>query len=182
MTRIKDPGLRPAGDSLTDQQVLDYLRTIQIFQQHATAIAELSLSHESGKAVSLIEHQVAILRERNMTMRRRMNELLQAARSNDEIFAKTRSLNLALLEVKSWHELNEVLATHVLVDFEADFVCAHLAAAKLALALDHIQHHVEQLPCLRLQNGGEIRAQSFARRITDLFQCPITTKPAALYC
>ena len=61
-----------------------------------------------------------------MTMRRRMNELLQAARSNDEIFAKTRSLNLALLEVNNWPELNEVLATHVLVDFEADFVCAHL--------------------------------------------------------
>ena len=92
--------------------MLDYLRSNpDFFQRHATAIAELSLSHESGKAVSLIEHQVAILRERNMTMRRRMNELLHAARSNDEIFAKTRSLNLALLEVNSWHELNEVLAT-----------------------------------------------------------------------
>ena len=124
-SKSKEPGLRLAGDNLTDQQVLDYLRTNpDFFQQHATAIAELSLSHESGKAVSLIEHQVAILRERNMTMRRRMNELLQAARSNDEIFAKTRSLNLALLEVNSWHELNEVLATHVLVDFEADFVSA----------------------------------------------------------
>ena len=54
-------------------------------------------------------------------MRKRMNELLQAARMNDEIFAKTRSLNLALLEVDSWPELNEVLATHVLVDFEGGF-------------------------------------------------------------
>ena len=155
-SKSKDPDLRLAGETLSDQQVLDYLRSNpDFFQQHATAIAELSLSHESGKAVSLIEHQVAILRERNMTMRRRMNELLQAARSNDEIFAKTRSLNLALLEVNSWHELNEVLATHVLVDFEADFVCAHLAAAKLALALDHIQHHVEELPCLHLHNGSK---------------------------
>ena len=155
-SKSKDPSLRLAGEALSDQEMLDYLRSNpDFFQRHATAIAELSLSHESGKAVSLIEHQVAILRERNMTMRRRMNELLHAARSNDEIFAKTRSLNLALLEVNSWHELNEVLATHVLVDFEADFVCAHLAAANLALALDHIQHHVEHLPCLHLQNGGE---------------------------
>lgn len=155
-SKSKDPSLRLAGEALSDQEMLDYLRSNpDFFQRHAAAIAELSLSHESGKAVSLIEHQVAILRERNMTMRRRMNELLHAARSNDEIFAKTRSLNLALLEVNSWHELNEVLATHVLVDFEADFVCAHLAAANLALALDHIQHHVEQLPCLHLQNGGE---------------------------
>ena len=155
-SKSKDASLRLASESLSDQQVLDYLRANpDFFQQHAAAIAELSLSHESGNAVSLIEHQVAILRERNMTMRRRMNELLQAARSNDEIFAKTRSLNLALLEVNSWHELNEVLATHVLVDFEADFVCAHLAAANLVLALDHIQHHVEQLPCLHLQNNSE---------------------------
>ena len=88
-----------ATDGLNDQQVLDHLRAHpDFFQKHATAIAELSLSHESGNAVSLIEHQVAILRDRNMTMRRRMNELLQAARSNDEIFAKTRSLNLALLK------------------------------------------------------------------------------------
>jgi uncharacterized protein YigA (DUF484 family) len=151
-----DTNIRLASEGLNDQQILDYLRANpDFFQQHATAIAELSLSHESGNAVSLIEHQVAILRDRNMTMRRRMNELLQAARSNDEIFAKTRSLNLALLEVNSWHELNEVLATHVLVDFEADFVCAHLAAADLVLALDHIQHHVEEVPCLHLQNGSE---------------------------
>ena len=151
-----DTNIRLASEGLNDQQILDYLRANpDFFQQHATAIAELSLSHESGNAVSLIEHQVAILRDRNMTMRRRMNELLQAARSNDEIFAKTRSLNLALLEVNSWHELNEVLATHVLVDFEADFVCAHLAAANLVLALDHIQHHVEEVPCLHLQNGSE---------------------------
>ncbi len=155
-SKSKDPNLHVASEALSEQQVLDYLRAHpDFFQQHAAAIAELSLSHESGNAVSLIEHQVAILRERNMTMRRRMNELLQAARSNDEIFAKTRSLNLALLEVDSWHELNEVLATHVLVDFEADFVCAHLAAANLVLALDHIQHHIEQVPCLHLQNGSE---------------------------
>ena len=36
----------------------------------------------------MIERQIDILRERNVTMRKRMNELLQAARVNDEIFAK----------------------------------------------------------------------------------------------
>lgn len=155
-SKSTDTNIRLATEGLNDQQILDYLRANpNFFQQHATAIAELSLSHESGNAVSLIEHQVAILRDRNMTMRRRMNELLQAARNNDEIFAKTRSLNLALLEVNSWHELNEVLATHVLVDFEADFVCAHLAAADLALALDHIQHHVDKLPCSHLRDGND---------------------------
>ena len=97
---------------LSDQAVLNFLRqSPDFFLRHPSALSELNLPHESGQAVSLIERQIDILRERNMTMRRRMNELLQAARSNDEIFAKTRSLNLALLEVNSWPELNEVLAT-----------------------------------------------------------------------
>ncbi len=141
---------------INDQMVLDFLRLHpDFFIRYPGALTELTLPHEAGGAVSLIERQVDILRERNVTMRKRMNELLQAARNNDEIFAKTRSLNLALLEVRSWHELNEVLATHVLVDFEADFVCAHMLDADLALAMDHIQHHIREMPFASLQHGAE---------------------------
>ena len=37
-----------------------------------------------------------------------------------------------------------MLATHVLVDFEADFVCAHLPGA--GQVLDHMQYHAADLP------------------------------------
>jgi hypothetical protein len=151
--------------------VLNFLRqSPDFFLRHPSALSELNLPHESGQAISLIERQIDILRERNMTMRRRMNELLQAARSNDEIFAKTRSLNLALLEVNNWPELNEVLATHVLVDFEADFVCAHLCKAHLALALDHIQHHNEQMPLQYLRNSSSALCTTLRREeLTQMF-------------
>ena len=123
-----------AKDKINEQEILDYLRKHpDFFQRHVAALSELTLPHESGGAVSLVERQIDILRDRNVAMRRRMNELLaRRPNANDEIFAKTRSLNLALLEVSSWHELNEVLATHVLVDFEADFVCTHMLDADLA--------------------------------------------------
>ena len=63
---------------LSDQAVLNFLRqSPDFFLRHPSALSELSLPHESGQAVSLIERQIDILRERNMTMRRRMNELLQ---------------------------------------------------------------------------------------------------------
>ena len=154
-----------------DQSILDFLRrSPDFFLRHPSALSELSLPHESGKAVSLVERQIDILRERNMTMRKRMNELLQAARNNDEIFAKTRSLNLALLEVGSWPELNEVLATHVLVDFEADFVCAHLCGADLALALDHIQHHSELMPLQHFHSKTSALCLSLRREeLTQMF-------------
>jgi len=122
---------------LSDEKIVTYLRADpDFFQRHPNLLSELNLPHDSGQAVSLIERQVAILRERNKNMRRRMNELLQAAKDNDELFAKTRTLTLELLNVQNWHELNEVLATYVLADFQADFVCCHLK--NLPVFLDHL--------------------------------------------
>ena len=130
---------------LTDDDVVAYLRADpDFFQRHSSLLSELNLPHDSGQAVSLIERQVAILRERNRQMRRRMNELLQAAKDNDELFAKTRTLTLELLNVHNWHELNEVLATYMLADFQADFVCCHLTG--LPVHLDHLASHDAEPP------------------------------------
>jgi uncharacterized protein YigA (DUF484 family) len=136
----------PAFDSdPTEQQVVDFLRRRpDFFMTHGKVLSELRLPHDSGPAVSLIERQVAVLRERNIQMRRKMNELLQTARDNDELFAKTRSLTLALLEVDDLHGLNEVLATSVLVDFDADFVCCHLRGTETGF--DHIVEHLSRMP------------------------------------
>ena len=146
---------------VSEEQVIVYLRNHpDFFQQHGHLLAELHLRHESGSAVSLVERQVAILRERNMTMRRRMTELMQTAQRNDELFAKTRTLTLELLHVDSWHELNEVLATYVLTDFHADFVCCHVAAdvgagraGEPPAALDHLASHTGELPHERFVRG-----------------------------
>lgn len=147
---------------VTEEQVIGYLRNHpDFFQQHNNLLSELHLRHESGGAISLVERQVAILRERNMVMRRRMNELMQTAKYNDELFAKTRTLTLELLHVDGWHELNEVLATYVLTDFHADFVCCHLTGIRIAgksvsgtrMALDHIESHASTLPHERFMRG-----------------------------
>ena len=130
---------------LSDELVLQYLRNeAEFFQRNPQIVSELNLPHESGQAVSLIERQVAILRDRNMQMRRRMNELMQAAKDNDELFAKTRTLTLELLNVQGWQELNEVLATYVLADFHADFVCCHLS--NQPVFLDHLLSHDGEMP------------------------------------
>lgn len=148
--------------SIREEQVIIYLRNHpDFFQQHGHLLSELHLRHESGGAISLVERQVAILRERNMMMRRRMNELMQTAKYNDELFAKTRTLTLELLHVDNWHELNEVLATYVLTDFHADFVCCHLAGIAIdgnaepgtSMPLDHIESHHDGLPHERYMRG-----------------------------
>lgn len=149
-------------DPVSEAQVVAYLRNHpDFFQQHSHLLSELHLRHESGSAVSLVERQVAVLRERNMVMRRRMSELMQTAKRNDELFAKTRTLTLELLHVDSWHELNEVLATYVLTDFHADFVCCHLPSGSAdspravpPVALDHLTSHDGALPHQRFVRGS----------------------------
>jgi uncharacterized protein len=138
---------------VNEQQVIDYLREHPDFFEHNPALlSDLQMKHEAGGAVSLVERQVSILRERNMTMRRRINELMQTAKNNDELFGKTRTLTLELLQVDSWHELNEVLATYVLTDFHADFVCLHLAGTPVTF--DHIKSHSSPLPHERFVRGN----------------------------
>lgn len=139
---------------ISDQQVIDHLREHpDFFLRHPVVLSEAKLPHPSGGTISLVEHQVAILRERNVDMRRRMNELVHTAHTNETLFRKTRLLTLALLDSTSLQELNEVLATHVLVDFNADFVCAHIRGAHTKL--DHIRSHVDTLPQANLLNSSK---------------------------
>jgi uncharacterized protein YigA (DUF484 family) len=156
-----------------DEAIVQYLRAEpDFFQRHAGLLSELNLPHDSGRAVSLIERQVAILRERNMQMRRRMNELLQAAKDNDELFAKTRTLTLELLNVESWAELNEVLATYVLADFHADFVCAHVIGPDVHY--DHLVSHDADPPYERfVGNRAPVCTTLRAEELAGLF--PIQT-------
>lgn len=152
-----------AEDTFSEAELITYLREHpDFFVRNSELLAELNLPHASGKAISLVEHQVSIMRERNMEMRRRMNELLDAARENDGLFAKTRSLTLALLDTASLHDLNEVLATYVLVDFEADFVCCHVRNRDFAL--DHIQNHNDEYPFNALFSGDSAVCTTLRRQ------------------
>lgn len=137
----------------SEAQVIEYLRQHpDFFQHHGELLGELRLPHESGSAVSLVERQLSVLRERNHAIRRRMTELMHTARANDELFRKTRTLTLELLNVASWHGLNEVIATCVLTDFGADFVCCHLESAPAGL--DHLRAHAGPMPHERFALGA----------------------------
>jgi len=98
------------ADPLEPEQIEAYLREHpDFFQQHSDLLAELTLPHESGSAVSLVERQVAILRERNMDMRHRLSKLLDNARDNDKLFDKTKRLVLGLLEGQDMGDIIDAL-------------------------------------------------------------------------
>jgi uncharacterized protein YigA (DUF484 family) len=100
----------PLPRLLTHEDVELFLRDYpDFFVSRDSLLSELSLPHESGAAISLVERQVSVLRDRGHDLRRRLSQLLDAARENDRLFQKTQQLVLSLLEARSLDELANTL-------------------------------------------------------------------------
>ena len=110
------------ADPLEPEQIEAYLREHpDFFAQHQDLLAEITLPHESGSAVSLVERQVAILRERNMGMRHRLSKLLDNARDNDKLFDKSKRLVLSLIEAQDMGDIIDALHYSFDKDFNIHF-------------------------------------------------------------
>ena len=108
---------------LTSEQVSLFLaENPSFFLKHEHLLADLYLPHASGEAVSLLERQVSLLRERNIDMRKRYNELIKQGERNDVLFNKTRVLVLNLLESKSLNDLSKRLVDYCSQEFQVDKV------------------------------------------------------------
>lgn len=115
------------ADPLEPEQIAGYLRDHpEFFIHHQDLLADITLPHETGGAVSLVERQVSILRERNMDMRHRLSKLLDNARENDKLFDKTKRLMLSLLE---GHDFGDIIDA-LYYSFDKEF---HIHATSLIL-------------------------------------------------
>ena len=110
------------ADPLEPEQIEAYLRERpDFFEQHQELLSEIRLPHESGSAVSLVERQVAILRERNIDMRHRLSKLLDNARDNDKLFDKSKRLVLSLIEGQDMGDIIDALHYSFDKDFNIHF-------------------------------------------------------------
>ncbi len=107
---MSDSNISDTQSVINEDDVYRYLRTnLEFFENRPDLLTELKLPHASGPAVSLVERQVSILRERNIEMRQRLSNLLDNARNNDRLFDKTKRLVLALLECNELGDLVDAL-------------------------------------------------------------------------
>lgn len=105
-----DTEISTLADPLAPEQVAAFLQeNPDFFVKHSSLLAELELPHDTGVAVSLIERQVSVLRERNMEMRHRLSKLLDNARDNDKLFDKTKRLILNMLEGQDLPDIIDAL-------------------------------------------------------------------------
>jgi hypothetical protein len=64
----------------------------------------MSVPHGSGEAVSLVERQVSMLRQKEIKLQRQLKELIEVARANDTLAAKIHELSLQLMAAKDLAE------------------------------------------------------------------------------
>lgn len=107
---------------LSEEQIAEYLREHpDFFEAQAQLLGEINIGHDSGGAVSLVERQVSVLRERNQEMRERLSELIANARDNDRLFEKTKALILSLVAEQDIESLQQRFEQQLLKDFDVDF-------------------------------------------------------------
>ncbi|HQV42083.1 MAG: DUF484 family protein [Moraxellaceae bacterium] len=146
------------------EQVVAYLKAHKnFFVDHEALLADISIPHETGKAVSLVERQVVVLRERNVELRERLTHLLDVARENDVLFEKMRSLTLALLETKTVAQLAVALERELRQRFGSEYVSFLLfdvsgaTGAAQSIALTSAQEKIPALVRGRQVITGQLR-------------------------
>jgi uncharacterized protein YigA (DUF484 family) len=97
------------------------------FQRHSEFLEQQQISHQNiGSATSLIERQVAVLREKNSHLEGQLDRLLRAARSNEQIMVRLQHLTLELLRSDNLDEMITICQDVLNTDFNADFVAIRL--------------------------------------------------------
>lgn len=123
MKQPKVPSNIPVLTALTNEQVSEYLKAHPDFWvDKLDLLAEMNLPHNpSGQTVSLVERQVSVLRERNVEVRHRLNQLIENARANDVLFDKTKRLTLSLLNTKQLDDCLDALFFGLQQEFDIHF-------------------------------------------------------------
>ncbi|HKK06944.1 MAG TPA: DUF484 family protein [Gammaproteobacteria bacterium] len=120
---------KPEGQSDSDleKSVVKYLRDHpDFFEHHHDLLADMVLTHASGNAVSLIERQVSVLREQKTELKRKLQHLMQHARTNEQLSSRFQSLVLDLLDAVTLDDLLETIQSRMISDFDADAVVVRL--------------------------------------------------------
>jgi hypothetical protein len=118
-----------ADGEINDETVREYLKNHDDFlQRYPDMLDFLHVSHASGSAVSLVEKQVSVMRERSMELRQRLTALSANAKDNDAIFEQTRALVLKLLDATSVEELYSAFIISMATDFNVEYASMILYA------------------------------------------------------
>ena len=121
VSKEQNTDVQSADSEINDETVREYLKNHDDFlQRYPDMLDFLHVSHASGSAVSLVEKQVSVMRERSTELRQRLKALSANAKDNDALFEKTRTLVLKLLDANSVEALYSTFITSMAADFNVE--------------------------------------------------------------
>jgi hypothetical protein len=120
-----------ADKTMAEDEVAAYLAANpEFFERHPDLVADLRVPHASGGAVSLIEHQVSLLRRQLQTERRRLAHLIARAQDFQDLSARLHSLSLHLIAAQDFEQVETLLR---------DTLCRELEVQSVTLKLFPLQ-------------------------------------------
>jgi uncharacterized protein YigA (DUF484 family) len=104
---------------LTDDEITGWLEANpDFFQRHPELLAGLRLPHASGGAVSLVERQIEVLRDKTHAADLRLAELVSIARTNEQLTAKIHHFTRRLMRAPTRREIFTQLERGMREDFD----------------------------------------------------------------
>lgn len=144
------------------------------FQRHPDLLARIALSHEvGGRAVSLIERQVQVLRDENRNLQRQLRELLGNARDNDALTARIHRFALAMADARTLDDTLDAASDILRQEFNLDgvrlLVRGHAGAVGDDRQLDELLARVQEGKpvCGEAPEAATLRAL-FGEHATDI--------------
>ena len=152
-SRNRIPGQsKPTVDTMSDEStaseitaevVSDYLRdNPDFFNQHPEVLSELKITHVGDGAVSLVERQVAALRERNAELRRRLDALMSVAEQNEALLGATQEVIASIAERGSYEDLATLFCDLVRKRFGVELVAFHWCDAEISSDAISVASHL----------------------------------------
>ncbi len=110
---------------MTDDDVVQFLQEHpEFFDAHADILTSIKIPNpHDGRAVSIVERQLAQLRERNSILEEKLHELIEFGEENDAISERMHRITLALLCAAT---LKDALRT-LYFNVREDFAVPHIA-------------------------------------------------------
>tara|TARA_B100000676_G_scaffold111773_1_gene111589 strand:- start:3992 stop:4612 length:621 start_codon:yes stop_codon:yes gene_type:complete len=96
------------------------LENLNFFETRESLVSELKFKHDSGSASSLLERQVAKLRDEHKNLMGLLNTFIKTASINEDLFNKSKSLTLQILSAKNKKEIIDVVENAFKEEFKVD--------------------------------------------------------------
>lgn len=116
------------SNPITADDVAHFLQTNPgFFEQNAELLAHLYVPHpHGGRAISLNERQMLVMRETNRQLEGKLAELIAFGEENDAISEKVHRLAVALIAAETFQAVIHLLNFHLRDDFAVPHVALRL--------------------------------------------------------